>query len=392
MRIKTINFAEGTIDNPLGYVGEHNATTLVITPSAELANNESIVTYSVAFGVNGKIYHSENVAKAETFTCLMWQEVTASHAVTIQVEGVDADGEILAKTETLLGKLCTSVEGTDETSEFTPPIIAEIAANTAARHTHANKAVLDGFAENALGELTYKGDGFATDADIANKQDKLTAGDNITITGNVISADIDNTREIATANNPYLSTYTPAELNTFYSNGLLLTYANKPITWANYESGTFHFGYAYTSRTSNSIVYRTDCVVAANKVITLNTDNITPRTVNSKTAGKVTGNIQLEAGDITAAAGWSPTNDTDLATKKYVDDNAGGTPDWSDIQNKPNFATVATSGDYDDLINKPVIPPSWVAQATAPLDTSLLWIDTSDNTVEDLADADNSEY
>lgn len=34
----------------------------------------------------------------------------------------------------------------------------------------------------------------------------------------------------------------------------------------------------------------------------------------------------------------------------------GGSTDWSDIQNKPNFATVATSGDYNDLQNKPTIP------------------------------------
>lgn len=37
----------------------------------------------------------------------------------------------------------------------------------------------------------------------------------------------------------------------------------------------------------------------------------------------------------------------------------GGTADsvdWSKIQNKPNFANVATSGDYNDLSNKPTIP------------------------------------
>ena len=37
----------------------------------------------------------------------------------------------------------------------------------------------------------------------------------------------------------------------------------------------------------------------------------------------------------------------------------GGTADsvdWSKVQNKPNFANVATSGDYNDLSNKPTIP------------------------------------
>lgn len=32
------------------------------------------------------------------------------------------------------------------------------------------------------------------------------------------------------------------------------------------------------------------------------------------------------------------------------------TVDWENVENKPNFATVATSGDYDDLSNKPTIP------------------------------------
>ena len=33
-----------------------------------------------------------------------------------------------------------------------------------------------------------------------------------------------------------------------------------------------------------------------------------------------------------------------------------GTSNWDDIQGKPQFAVVATSGDYNDLINKPIIP------------------------------------
>ena len=34
--------------------------------------------------------------------------------------------------------------------------------------------------------------------------------------------------------------------------------------------------------------------------------------------------------------------------------------DYNKINNKPNFATVATSGDYNDLINKPTIPTQYV--------------------------------
>lgn len=36
--------------------------------------------------------------------------------------------------------------------------------------------------------------------------------------------------------------------------------------------------------------------------------------------------------------------------------SGGGSVDWSDILNKPTFATVATSGSYNDLSDKPTIP------------------------------------
>lgn len=39
---------------------------------------------------------------------------------------------------------------------------------------------------------------------------------------------------------------------------------------------------------------------------------------------------------------------------------SGSSVDWSDISNKPNFATVATSGSYNDLSNKPIIPAAYV--------------------------------
>lgn len=43
---------------------------------------------------------------------------------------------------------------------------------------------------------------------------------------------------------------------------------------------------------------------------------------------------------------------------KSTGEGGGGstTVDWDDITNKPNFATVATSGSYNDLSNKPTIP------------------------------------
>lgn len=43
---------------------------------------------------------------------------------------------------------------------------------------------------------------------------------------------------------------------------------------------------------------------------------------------------------------------------------AGWVPAWNDVTGKPAFATVATSGSYNDLINKPIILNSqWTSQA-----------------------------
>ena len=51
-------------------------------------------------------------------------------------------------------------------------------------------------------------------------------------------------------------------------------------------------------------------------------------------------------------------NNLSIREDGTVDANAGGITevDWSIIKNKPSFATVATSGSYNDLSNKPTIP------------------------------------
>lgn len=75
----------------------------------------------------------------------------------------------------------------------------------------------------------------------------------------------------------------------------------------------------------------------------------------------------------------TPTNTVDATSKKYVDERVSGVNDgtnwtsltigsntfgfeagissidWNNIQNKPNFATVATTGSYNDLTNKPTL-------------------------------------
>lgn len=53
-----------------------------------------------------------------------------------------------------------------------------------------------------------------------------------------------------------------------------------------------------------------------------------------------------------------PEPPTDPQVKLWVDteDQSLDVVNWDDVENKPNFATVATSGSYNDLTDKPVIP------------------------------------
>lgn len=57
-------------------------------------------------------------------------------------------------------------------------------------------------------------------------------------------------------------------------------------------------------------------------------------------------------GGVKIGSGLDITNGVLSATGGGVADAI----DWSKVQNKPNFADVATSGDYNDLSNKPTIP------------------------------------
>lgn len=49
----------------------------------------------------------------------------------------------------------------------------------------------------------------------------------------------------------------------------------------------------------------------------------------------------------------------------YGHQRSGGSCDWSDITGKPTFADVATTGSYNDLSNKPTIPPDYGTRVTA---------------------------
>lgn len=81
-------------------------------------------------------------------------------------------------------------------------------------------------------------------------------------------------------------------------------------------------------------------------------------------------------------AGSPVTKDTiidQFAIIGFTSGGGGGTSNWDDITGKPEFAEVATSGDYNDLTNKPTIPDvsnlATKEELAAKLDTATYTVD-----------------
>lgn len=92
-----------------------------------------------------------------------------------------ADGEIVGYAPVITGTAKASIP--DGTERLSHSLAAEIALNTAARHSHENKAVLDKFAESKDGKPTYDGEALGGGAgDFVIKMTVEVNGDNYTVT------------------------------------------------------------------------------------------------------------------------------------------------------------------------------------------------------------------
>jgi len=67
-------------------------------------------------------------------------------------------------------------------------------------------------------------------------------------------------------------------------------------------------------------------------------------------------NGSTRGGNEIALTDLSNISNSDFAAKATSAGVGGSTPDWDDVTNKPTFATVATSGSYNDLSDQPTIP------------------------------------
>ena len=156
-----INFQTKTPSSyDLGYIGEHNATEITFIPSDELKNDPRTAAYYLAFDTGGHIIPSEVKRINEPFSVTLQQQLTKNHCMSIQLIAVDTEENFIGKTEFLRGFhfKASAKEFNTEPIEDDDVLLAEIHANTAARHTHSNKALLDTYSqtENDLADAVNK--------------------------------------------------------------------------------------------------------------------------------------------------------------------------------------------------------------------------------------------
>ena len=137
----------------IGYRAENNFTLLALPIPAEVEGADS---YRVYFeSTVGEYLQTELLTPADGYVTVKITSDVVPEPGNMAAQLVAfADGEIVGYAPMITGSAKVSIP--DGTERLSHSLAAEIALNTAARHTHSNKAVLDKFAETD-GKPTYDG-------------------------------------------------------------------------------------------------------------------------------------------------------------------------------------------------------------------------------------------
>ena len=157
----------------VGYRAENNFTLLALPVPAELKDADS---YRVYFeSTVGEYLQTELLTPADGYVTVKITSDIVPEPGNMAAQLVAfADGEIVGYAPMITGSAKVSIP--DGTERLSHSLAAEIALNTAARHKHDNKSVLDKFSESD-GKPTYDGKaaGGAWYVDIAQSDNAVTA-------------------------------------------------------------------------------------------------------------------------------------------------------------------------------------------------------------------------
>lgn len=164
----------------VGYRAENNFTVLALPVPAELKDADS---YRVYFeSTVGEHLQTEPLTPADGYVTVKITSDVVPEPGNMAAQLVAfADGEVVGYAPMITGAAKVSIP--DGTERLGHSLAAEIALNTAARHSHDNKAVLDKFAETD-GKPTYGGealggDGASTAEDVSYTNTQLPKTENV---------------------------------------------------------------------------------------------------------------------------------------------------------------------------------------------------------------------
>lgn len=170
----------------VGYRAENNFTVLALPVPAELENADS---YRVYFeSTVGDYLQTETLTPVDGYVTVKITSDVVPEPGNMAAQLVAfADGEIVGYAPMITGTAKVSIP--DGTERLSHSLAAEIALNTAARHSHENKAVLDKFAETD-GKPTYNGENIGGGGSVDSVNGKTGA---VVLTAEDINYDNDNT-------------------------------------------------------------------------------------------------------------------------------------------------------------------------------------------------------
>lgn len=213
-----INLSQEIENTSLGKLGEHNATTLVVTDDMPA---ENITHYRLAFQSGGQATLSEAFASLP-ITYPLPRALTSYPRISMQLIGYDDEGNLVRKSDKIakfyfepsIPNTEIEVDGSNHDLAFEIVTIkGEIEAIDAKIDTKADKGTsYTKDEENALLYLKasrewVQAQGYANADDLEAKQNKLTPGEGIAIEGDTIRATGAGGKE------PFIGTYGETDYN-----------------------------------------------------------------------------------------------------------------------------------------------------------------------------------
>lgn len=196
---KTETYTKDQVNSLISQIPKFNVQVVTVLPTSGISTT-TIYLLATEDGEQNN-YYEEYIYVNTQWELLGTTKVDLSeYAKVADLNKVSEDvSSIKTSVSTLQTSKVDKVTGKDlSTNDFTDNYKTQVDNNTSARHTHSNKTILDATTASFTTEDKTKLDGISAydDTEIknqlsalsTNKQDKLTAGDNIVIENNVISS------------------------------------------------------------------------------------------------------------------------------------------------------------------------------------------------------------